>query len=242
MTLGLYDELVGVAKPPIVTAAAWLDALASLTKQEEAVAAELDKLAAARKRMPMMPVEGNYRFHGPHGEVSLVDLFEGRNQLILYRFFFEEGVDGWPDAGCVGCSSWADGVADLSLLHARDITFAMASPAPQRTLSAYAERMGWTDLPWYTIKSDSFTEDFGATEWFALNVFLRDGDEVFRTYFLQNGTMVSHIGSVSSLLAMTPYGGQMEGEDVPDGWPQMSTSYWMRRHDEFDEPAPSARG
>jgi predicted dithiol-disulfide oxidoreductase (DUF899 family) len=231
-----------IAKPPIVTVAKWKDALASLARQEEAVAAELDKLAAARKRMPMVRVEGDYRFHGPRGEVSLVDLFEGRNQLILYRFFFEKGVEGWPDAGCVGCSSWADGVADLNLLHARDISFAMASPAPQPNLKAYAERMGWTDLPWYTIKSDSFTEDFGATEWFALNVFLRDGDEIYRTYFLQNGTMVSHIGSVTSLASLTPYGGQIEGEDVPDGWPQESMSFWMRRHDEFDEPAPSVRG
>ncbi len=149
-----------VAKPPIVTTAQWEDALAGLSRQEEAVAAELDKLAAARKRMPMVRV----RFHGPRGEVSLVDLFEGRNQPILYRFFFEEGIDSWPDAGSVGCSSLADGVADLNLLHARDITFAMASPAPQPSLSAYAERMGWTDLPWYTITSDFFTADFGATD------------------------------------------------------------------------------
>lgn len=233
---------MAIAKPPVVTAAEWEDALASLDGQEQAVAAELEKLIAARKRMPMVRVHGDYRFEGPRGEVSLVDLFEGRNQLILCRFFFEEGVDGWPDAGCVGCSSWADGVADLNLLHARDITFAMASPAPQPKLKAYAERMGWTDLPWYTIRSDSFSEDFGAKEWFALNVFLRDGDEVYRTYFLPAGVMVSHIGSVNSLAALTPYGGQVEGEDVPDGWPQESYAYWLRRHDEFDGPAPSARG
>lgn len=118
-----------------------------MTRQEEAVAAEIEKLAAARRRMPMVRVQGEYRFDGPDGEVSLADLFDGRSQLILYRFFFEEGVDGWPEAGCPGCSSWADGVADLNLLHARDITFAMASPAPQPNLRAYAERMGWTDLP-----------------------------------------------------------------------------------------------
>ncbi len=229
------------AQPPVVTAAEWDNALASLSEQEEKVAAELDRLAAARKRMPMVRVDGDYRFDGPRGEVGLVDLFEGRNQLILYRFFFEDGVGGWPDAGCVGCSSWADGVADLNLLHARDITFAMASPAPQPNLTAYAERMGWTDLPWYTIRSESFTADFGAQEWFALNVFLRDADQVYRTYFLQNGTMVSSIGSVMSLANLTPYGGQIEGEDVPAGWPQEAPAYWMRRHDEFDEPAPSAR-
>ena len=230
-----------VAKPAVVTVREWESALAALTEQEEAVAASLDRLAAARKRMPMTRVQTDYRFEGPEGDRSLVELFEGRHQLILYRFFFEEGVDGWPEAGCPGCSSWADGVADLGLLHARDITFAMASPAPQPNLRRYAERMGWTDLPWYTVTTPSFTADFGATEWFALNMFLRDGDEVYRTYFLQNGTMVSHLGSVTSLAGLTPYGGQLEGEDVPDGWPQEPMSYWLRRHDEFYEPAPSAR-
>ncbi len=101
--------------------------------------------------------------------------------------------------------------------------------------------MGWTDLPWSTIRSDSFTADFGATDWVALNVFLREGDDVDRIYLLQNGTMVSHIGSVTSLVGLPPYGGQAEGEDVPEGWPQEPISFWMRRHDEFDEPVPSAR-
>ncbi|GAA5146115.1 thioredoxin family protein [Nocardioides marinquilinus] len=226
------------AKPPVVPADEWAEAQRALAAREEQVAEQIDGLIAARKRMPMVRVEGEYRFEGPDGEVSLLDLFEGRTQLILYRFFFEEGVAGWPDAGCVGCSSWADGVAELGLVHARDITFAMASPAPQSALRGYAERMGWTDLPWYTIRTDSFTEDFGATDWFALNVFLRDGDEVFRTYYLQHGPMVSQIGSVASLYGLTPYGGQIEGEDVPAGWPQAPFEHWLRRHDEFDEPAP----
>jgi len=100
---------------------------------------------------------------------------------------------------------------------------------------------GWDDLPWCTIKTDSFTEDFGATDWFAHNVFLRSGDDLYRTYYLQNGPMVRQIGSVASLLELAPYGGQIEGEDVPDGWPQEAFAYWLRRHDEFDEAAPSAR-
>lgn len=229
------------AQPPVVGPEEWSAALADLAPQEEAAAAALDRLAAARRRLPMVAVERDYRFDGPDGPLSLLELFEGRHQLILYRFFFEEGVDGWPEAGCAGCSSWADGVADPRLLHARDITVAMASPAPQPQLQAYARRMGWNGLPWYTIDTDTFTRDFGATEWFALNVFLRDGDRVYRTYYLQNGALVSTVGSVASLAALTPYGGQIEGEDVPDGWPQAPMSYWMRRHDEFDEPAPSAR-
>ena len=202
----------------------------------------MHELAAARKRMPMVPVERDYEFEGPDGRRSLLELFDGRSQLILYRFFFEEGVPGWPDAGCVGCSSFADGVPELGLMHSRDITFAMASAAPQANLHRYAERMGWTDVPWYTIRTERFSADFGVDEWFGLNVFLRDGDDVYRTYFLQHGAMVQFIGSLWSLWSLTPYGGQSEDEDTPEGWPTAPGSFWFRRHDEFDEPPPSAGG
>jgi predicted dithiol-disulfide oxidoreductase (DUF899 family) len=126
-----------------------------MTEREQAVAAAMLELAAARKRMSMVRVEGKYRFEGPDGERSLLELFDGRSQLILYRFFFEEGVARWPDAGCVGCSSFADRVPELGLLRSRDITFAMALPAPQANLRRYAERMGWTDVPWYTSGGDN---------------------------------------------------------------------------------------
>jgi predicted dithiol-disulfide oxidoreductase (DUF899 family) len=218
----------------------WDAALAVITEREQTVAEAIDQLAAARKRMPMVRVEGDYRFKGPDGERSLAELFDGRSQLILYRFFFEDGVEGWPDAGCVGCSSWADGIGQLGLLHARDITFAMVSPAPQANLQRYAERMGWTHIPWYTILTERFSADFGVDEWFGLNVFLRDGDDVYRTYFLQHGAMVRTIGSLATLMSLTPYGGQGDDEDAPEGWPQAPGSFWYRRHDEFDEPAPSA--
>ena len=144
-----------------------------MTKHEEAVTAAMNEIATTRKRMPMVRVQHDYRFEGPDGSRSLPELFDGRSQFVLYRFFFEEGVSGWPDAGCVGCSSFADGVPDLGLLHARDITFAMASPAPQANLRRYAERIGWTDVPWYTIGTERFSADFGVAEWFGLNVFSR---------------------------------------------------------------------
>jgi len=230
------------ARPPIVSQADWEAARTDLLEQEKSVAAAMHGLAAARKRMPMVRVERDYEFEGPDGERrSLLDLFEGRSQLILYRFFFEEGTPGWPDAGCVGCSSVADGIPELGLLHARDITFAMASSAPQENLQRYAERMNWTDVPWYTILTERFSEDFGVDEWFGFNVFLRDGDEIYRTYFLQHGAMVQFIGSLWSLWSLTPYGAQSEEEDLPEGWPTAPGSFWFRRHDEFDEPAPSAR-
>jgi predicted dithiol-disulfide oxidoreductase (DUF899 family) len=230
------------ARPTVVSQTEWDAALAVLTEREEAVADAMHELAAARKRMPMVWVEHDYQFEGPDGVRSLTEVFDGRSQLIVYRFYFEEGVDGWPDAGCAGCSSFADGIPELGLLHARDITFAMASPAPQANLRRYAERMGWRNVPWYTICTERFSADFGVEEWFGLNVFLRDGDAVYRTYFLQHGPMVQCIGSVWSMFSLTPYGGQGEDEDVPEGWPQAPWSFWYRRHDEFDEPPPSAGG
>ena len=116
----------------------------------------------------------------------------------------------------------------------------MASPAPQANLRRYAERMGWTDVPWYTICTERFSADFGVDEWFGFNVFFRDGDDVYRTYFLQHGEMVQTIGSVWSMLSLTPYGAQSDDEDVPEGWPQAPFSFWFRRHDEFDDSPPSA--
>ena len=230
----------GGTSPRVVGQTEWDAARTALLERERAVAAAMHELAAARKRMPMVRVEHDYGFEGPDGRRSLPELFEGRSQLILYRFFFEEGVDGWPDAGCVGCSSFADGVPELGLLHSRDITFAMASPAPQANLRRYAERMGWTDVPWYTICTERFSADFGVDEWFGLNVFLRHGNDVYRTYFLQHGAMVQWIGSIWSMWSLTPYGGQSDDEDLPEGWPQAPQSFWYRRHDEFDKPAPSA--
>ena len=236
----VYGAAVTVARPPVVSQAEWETALADLAERETAVAAAMHDLGAARKRMPMVRVDHGYRFDGPDGSLSLLELFDGRSQLILYRFYFEEGVGGWPDAGCVGCSSFADAVPQLGLLHSRDITFAMVSPAPQENLRGYAERMGWTHVPWYTIRTERFSADFGVDQWFGLNVFLRDGDDVYRTYFLQNGRMVQQIGSIWTMLNLTPYGGQSEDEDAPEGWPKAPDSFWFRRHDEFDEPPPSA--
>ena len=122
------------ARPPVVSSAEWTAALTAMSERERTAAAAMHELGAARKRMPMVRVEHDYRFEGPDGERSLPELFDGRSQLILYRFFFEEGVAGWPDAGCVGCSSVADAIPNLGLLHSRDITFAMVSPAPQANL------------------------------------------------------------------------------------------------------------
>ena len=130
------------------------------------------------------PSRRRTRSTGPSGPASLVDLFEGRCQLIVYRAFFEPGVYGWPDHACRGCSMVADQVAHVAHLNARDVTLAFASRAPQADIERLKERMGW-EMPWYTMV-DGFDADFGVDEWHGTNVFIRDGDRVFRTYFVNN--------------------------------------------------------
>jgi len=133
---------------------------AALVK-EKALTRSRDALAAERRRMPWMAVEKKYEFDGPKGKVSLLDLFEGRRQLIVYRAFFEPGVFGWPEHACRGCSLGADQVAHLAHLNARDTTLAYASRAQQADIARLKARMGW-EMPWYTI-TDSFDVDSAST-------------------------------------------------------------------------------
>jgi predicted dithiol-disulfide oxidoreductase (DUF899 family) len=115
--------------PPIVSAQEWEAARQELRVKEKEVTRAHDALAAQRRRMPRMEVEKAYSFEGPDGPVKLVELFEGRRQLIVYRFFFEPGVTGWPERGCPGCSLMADQVAHLAHLNARDTAYARVSRA-----------------------------------------------------------------------------------------------------------------
>jgi predicted dithiol-disulfide oxidoreductase (DUF899 family) len=216
--------------PPVVSAEEWSEAHeALLTKEKEATRAR-DALAAERRRMPMMAVEKDYAFEGPGGSASLLDLFDGRRQLIVYRFFFEPGVEGWPDSGCGGCSMYADQISHLAHLNARDTTMVVVSRAPQENIERFRARMGW-DFPWYTT-TDSFSEDFGVGEWHGTNAFLRDGDRVFRTYFV-NSRGDEAMGSTWSFLDLTALGRQEGWEDSPEGYPQGAPYTWWRLHDEY---------
>ena len=215
---------------PIVTPQDWNEARQELLVEEKALTRARDALAAKRRRMPRMAVEKEYAFDGPAGRVSLLDLFEGRRQLVLYRFFFEPGVHGWPEGGCIGCSLMADQDADPVHLHARDTTLAYVSRAPQPDIQRLKARMGW-QVPWYTI-TDGFDADFDVDEWHGTNVFARDGDRVYRTY-LVDGRGDEALGSTYSYLDITALGRQEEWEDSPDGYPQTPTSEWWRRHDEY---------
>src|SRR6202048_168156 len=137
-------------KPKIVSREEWLAARENLLAKEKQLTRERDALAAERRRVPWMAVEKQYMLDGPKGKVSLLDLFEGRRQLIVYRAFFEPGVFGWPDHACRGCSLVADQVAHVAHLNVRDTTLGFVSRAPQPDIERVKARMGWT-MPWYTI-------------------------------------------------------------------------------------------
>src|SRR3954452_5285139 len=170
-------------KAPIVSADEWTAARAQLLVKEKEVMRARDALAAERRRMPWLAVDKGYRFDTPDGEQSLVDLFDGRTQLIVYRAFLEPGVHGWPDHACVGCSMVADQVAHVAHLNARDTTLVFASRAPQLDIERVKARMGW-EMPWVTMLDD-FDTDHGVDEWHGTNTFIRDDDgHVFRTYFV----------------------------------------------------------
>jgi predicted dithiol-disulfide oxidoreductase (DUF899 family) len=162
--------------PPIVSPQEWQAAREALLVKEKELTRARDTLAAERRRMPRMAVEKDYRFEGADGSASLLDLFEGRRQLIVYRAFFEPGVHGWPEHACPGCSMVADQVAHVAHLNARDTTLVFASRAPQTDIERVKARMGW-EMPWFTMLDD-FDTDFGVDEWHGTNAFIRDGNRV----------------------------------------------------------------
>jgi predicted dithiol-disulfide oxidoreductase (DUF899 family) len=225
--------------PKVVSAAEWQSAREALLVKEKEATRARDALAAERRRLPMVEIEKEYVFEGPAGEASLLDLFEGRRQLILYHFMFGPN----QDVGCDGCSMFVDNVGHLAHLHARDTSFALVSRAPLAKIEAYKQRMGWT-IPWFSSFDSDFNVDFDVSpespqpteyqdgETFGLSVFLRDGNRVYRTYFT-DGRGVEALGSNWTFLDLTPLGRQEVWEDSPDGYPQGPRYEWWRRHDEY---------
>jgi len=226
--------------PPVVTATEWQAAHEALLAEEKEATRVRDALAAKRRRLPRVHIERDYVFDGPDGKATLLDVFEGRRQLLLYHFMFGPN----EDAGCDGCSMFVDQIGHLAHLHARDTSFALVSRAPLTKVEAYRQRMGWT-IPWYSSSESDFNVDFGVGpetpqpdtyqdgETFGLSVFLRDGDNVFRTYFT-TARGAEALGSVWTFLDLTPLGRQEEWEDSPAGYPQTEPYVWWRRHDEYE--------
>lgn len=218
--------------PQVVSPAGWAAARAALLVKEKEATRARDALAAERRRLPMVRVEREYVFDGPDGKASLLDLFDGRRQLIVYHHMLQPG----DDDPCSGCGMFVDNIGHLAHLHARDTSLVLVSRAPSREIEAFKARMGWT-IPWYSSTGTGFDADFDVTAGFGLNVFLRAGDEVFRTYFT-TGRGVEALGSNWTFLDLTPLGRQEDWEDSPDGWPQTPPYQWWRLHDEYDGPSP----
>jgi predicted dithiol-disulfide oxidoreductase (DUF899 family) len=218
--------------PAIVSPQEWEAARQKLLVKEKDVTHARDALAAERRRMPWVAVEKRYEFEGPKGKASLLDLFDGRRQLILYRAFFEPGVHGWPEHACHGCSLVADQVAHVAHLNARDTTLVFVSRAPQPDIDRLKARMEWK-MPWYTI-TDSFDKDFSVDEWHGTNAFIRDGDTVFRTYFVNNRGD-EQMGNTWNYLDITALGRQEQWEDSPEGYPQTPTYKWWNWHDSYGD-------
>jgi predicted dithiol-disulfide oxidoreductase (DUF899 family) len=231
--------------PAIVSAQEWEAAREEMLEKEKELQRARDALVAQRRRFPWMAVEKEYAFDGPEGKLTLLDLFQGRRQLIIYRAFIEPGtgdgdvpgLPGWPGHGCVGCSLMADHIPNLAHLNARDTTLVYVSRASQADLERMKAKMGWQHIPWCTM-TDDFDKDFGVDDYHGTNAFLRDGDRVYRTYFI-NGRGDEAFVNTWNFLDMTALGRQENWEDSPEGYPQSPPYEWWSWHDEYGTKAAS---
>jgi predicted dithiol-disulfide oxidoreductase (DUF899 family) len=226
--------------PEIVSREQWRAARAELLLKEKAATRARDALNAERRGLPMVEVDEEYVFEGGDGKATLVDLFEGRHQLVVYHFMF---APEW-DAGCRSCSGFLDQIGHLAHLTARDTSFAAVSRAPYPKLLPFKARMGWS-LPWYSSYGSDFNRDFEVTleregelvERPGLSCFLRDRDRVFHTYSTYERGL-DGLGSTTSLLDLTALGRQEEWEE-PKGRASAcgapAGSERVRYHDEYDE-------
>jgi predicted dithiol-disulfide oxidoreductase (DUF899 family) len=218
--------------PTVVSSDEWYAARERLLVEEKKLTRARDALAAKRRRMPWLPVDKEYVFDTADGKQTLLELFDGRRQLVVYRAFMDPGVHGWPDHGCPGCSMVADQVAHVAHLQARDTTLVFASRGTQADLSRIKARMGWENIPWVTI-TDDFDVDHDVDEWHGTNAFIRDGDQVYRTYYV-NARGDEAMGGTWSYLDITALGRQEEWEDSPAGTPQTPPYQWWNWHDEYE--------
>jgi predicted dithiol-disulfide oxidoreductase (DUF899 family) len=219
-TLPVHDLDAGldpVAVPPIVDRPTWEAALAELRVREKAATRELDAIAAARRRLPMVELP-EYTLEGADGPVRLADVFEGKRQLIVYNHMWFPG-EAWQCPGCTGLTSQ---FTRLEFLDPYDARFVIVTQGPIDEALAYKARVG-NKMTWYSTADSPFGTDMGAPPdgGFQLNVLLRADERVYRTYNTQGrGTeLISHTFGLIDLL---PYGRQEDWQDSPDGWPSPS--------------------
>ena len=210
------------ALPPVVDQATWEAALADLRVREKAATRELDAIAAQRRRLPMVELP-EYVLEGPDGPVTLAAVFQDKPQLIVYNHMWFPG-ETWQ---CPGCTSFTSQFTRLEFLDDWDARFVIVTQGPIDEALAYKARVG-NKMEWYSTANSPFGEDMGAPAGggFQVNVFLRDGDTVYRTYNTQ-GRGTEQLSHTFPLIDLLPYGRQEEWQDVPDGWPQSPTySRW----------------
>lgn len=210
----------------IVSRNEWLEAHEALLAKEKELTHAHDKIAAERRHAPWMNVEKTYAFEGSDGETNLVGLFSGRKQLIVYHHMLKPA----DPAPCAGCAMVGDQVPHLAHLHVRNTSLVFVSRAPINEIEAFRKRMGW-QIPWFSTMDD-FNSDFDVTSGFGLNVFYCDGNNIYRTYFT-TGRGVETLGTIWTLLDLTPLGRQETWEDSLDGTPQTEPYRWWRLHDEY---------
>jgi predicted dithiol-disulfide oxidoreductase (DUF899 family) len=203
------------AQPEVVDRATWQAELDQLRVREKAHTREGDAIAAARRRLPMVEVDPTIQLVGPHGPVTLLEVFDGRRLLIVY---FHMWHTGQPAADqCEGCTFNNGQVRELSYLHARDVTYATFCEGPYEESVRYRDFMGW-DVPWYSAQDEASAllagRGFGM-----LLCYLRHGDRVFETYWT-TGRGDEAMTPSYGLLDLTVYGRQERWEDSPAGWPQ----------------------
>ena len=203
-------------KPRIASAQEWQQARDELLTAEKQATRTLDAIAARRRRLPMVKFRSDYEFASPFGTKSLLDLFDGRPQLAAYQF-----MDNGPGEFCPGCTHFTNNVVNLVTLADDEVSWVTASDMPLDQMEAYWARMGWT-VPFVSSRGTTFSQDCDAGGGFMLSMFLRDGDDVYRTY---NTTSrgVDRLLFVNNMLDLAPYGRQQDWEDSPPGWPQHPT-------------------
>lgn len=215
------------ALPPVADTQAWREELAELRKREKAATRELDSIAAARRRLPMVQMP-DYTLIGVEGPISLADIFRGRSQLIVYNHMWTDGAQ-WQCSGCTGLTSQ---FTRLDFLASYDARFVIVTSGPIDEALAYRDKVGNT-MDWYSSSDSPFATDVDAAPdtGFAVNVFLRDGRTVYRTWHT-NGRGTEQLSHTFGLIDILPWGRQEEWQDSPAGWPQKETySGWLGSED-----------
>jgi predicted dithiol-disulfide oxidoreductase (DUF899 family) len=215
------------ALPPVVDADTWQRELEELRRREKAATRELDAIAASRRRLPMVEMP-DYTLEGEGGPVRLAEVFDGRSQLIVYNHMWFPG-EKWQ---CPGCTGFTSQFTRLDGLEGFDARFVIVTHGPLDEALAYKRRVGNT-MTWYSSAGSPFAADVGAPPGggFAVNVFLRDGDTVYRTWHT-NGRGTEQLGFLFGLLDVLPFGRQEVWQDSPEGWPQSPTdSRWPGAED-----------